>query len=148
VLVAAAGVVAYRGGMTDLPPAVTERRLTIVADEMQAEMVRSLLEQHGIACVVRRAALGEVQWGAINVGMGGPREIIVGEEDLEAARALLAEDHGTGSQDEPSSAADAPDLVERSRRLNDWWVLAIMVLFGIPLVIGLFALLGGILQRM
>jgi hypothetical protein len=134
--------------MTDLPPAVTERRLTIVPDELQAEMVRSLLEQHGIACVVRRAALGEVQWGAINVGMGGPREIIVGEADLEGARALLAEDQVFEDQDEPSSAVDAPDLVERTRRLNDWWVLAIMVLFGIPLVLGLFALLAGILDRM
>ena len=144
----AAGVVAYRGAMTDLPPAVTERRLTIVPDELQAEMVRSLLEQHGISCVVRRAALGEVQWGAINVGMGGPREIIVGDEDLEAARGLLEEDHVGEEHAEVATSVEATELVERTRRLNDWWVLAIMVLFGIPLVIGLFALLGGILQRL
>jgi hypothetical protein len=117
-----------------------EERLTIVPDELQAEMVRSVLEAHGIHCVVRRPALGQLQWGDVNPGMGGPREIIVRGDELAAARELL----DSPVEGVPVAAA-APDarLVARSRGLRSGFSLLVLVLFGVPLAAaGLLALLA------
>jgi hypothetical protein len=111
---------------------MAEQRLTVVPDELQAEMVRSVLETHGIQCVVRRPALGELQWGAINVGMGGPREIVVDAADLDAARELLdAPVEEAATPDEP--VAEAPEGARPP--LGAWWALVVVLLFGVPLVL-------------
>jgi hypothetical protein len=116
---------------------VLERRLTIVGDELQAEMLRHLLSEHGIASVVRRTSYGQVQWGAINVGMGGPREIVVGHDDLEDARQLLEAAPRT-EDDEPHDAG----LVDRDRKLRGAWAIAALALFGVPLLLWFASLIG------
>jgi hypothetical protein len=63
-------------------------RLTVVANEMEAEMVCGLLRSNGIACSYRKTDMA----AAIAQGRGsmtGPTEILVGEPDLGAARKLL-----------------------------------------------------------
>jgi hypothetical protein len=65
-------------------------RLTVVASEAVAELVRSLLETEGIQSMQRPTdfAAGSLDgWAA-----GGAREILVRAEDLDAARALVEAD--------------------------------------------------------
>ncbi len=65
-------------------------RLTIVASEPEAEMVRGLLSTEGIESMQRPTdfAAGALDgWAA-----GGAREILVREADLETARELIARD--------------------------------------------------------
>lgn len=122
-----------------------EERLTIVPDELQAEMVRSVLDAHGIRCVIRRPALGQLQWGEVNPGMGGPREIIVRTEDLADARELL-----DAPLDGAPMAAVEPDgeLVARSRELRSGFSLLVLVLFGVPLLTAGVLALVVTLQRL
>jgi hypothetical protein len=65
-------------------------RLTIVADEMEAEALCGLLRTRGIACSYRRtdvaAAAGTYGGG---FAISGPTEVLVHEHDLETARKLL-----------------------------------------------------------
>jgi hypothetical protein len=119
----------------DEPATIQERRLTIVGDELQAEMLRSLLEQHGISSVVRRTSYGEVQWGAINVGMGGPREVVVADRDLEQARLLLEDASPADVDAEPHDE----QLVRRGTNLRLVWGMVALVLFGLPLLLWLAA---------
>jgi hypothetical protein len=66
-------------------------RLTIVANEMEAEIVRALLTTHGIDSMQQYTNFAA---GALD-GMpasAGPREILVRATDLEAARDLIASD--------------------------------------------------------
>jgi hypothetical protein len=60
-------------------------RLTIVGSQGEADVICSLLRAHGIDCSERGADLSAEQGG----GFFGWREILVGEEDLQAARDLL-----------------------------------------------------------
>lgn len=63
-------------------------RLKVVSNELEAEMVRSLLSTAGIESLQRYTDFGA---GAVD-GMpsgGGPREILVHAGDLEAARELI-----------------------------------------------------------
>ncbi len=138
------GITTYHGGM-DLARQTTERRLTIVPDELQAEMVRAVLESHDIRCVVRRTALGEIQWGVVNVGMGGPREIVVEAEDFEAARDVLAEIEATlpGATDEH----DPTMLADRTVMRRGFTTFALL-LFGIPIALGIIGLLASIADGM
>jgi hypothetical protein len=66
-------------------------RLTIVPDEMQAEVVCGLLRANGIACSYRKtdtaAAIGTYGGG---YAIAGPTEILVNPADLDAAKKLLA----------------------------------------------------------
>jgi hypothetical protein len=65
-------------------------RLTIVASEPEAELVRGLLSTEGIESMQRPTdfAAGALDgWAA-----GGAREILVREADLETARELIARD--------------------------------------------------------
>jgi hypothetical protein len=65
-------------------------RLTVVASEAEAELVRSLLETEGIQSMQRPTdfAAGSLDgWAA-----GGAREILVRAEDLDTARALVEAD--------------------------------------------------------
>jgi hypothetical protein len=66
-------------------------RLKIVSNELEAEMVRSLLSTAGIESLQRYTDFGA---GAVD-GMpsgGGPREILVHAGDLDAARELVGSD--------------------------------------------------------
>jgi len=63
-------------------------RLKVVSNELEAEMVRSLLSTAGIESLQRYTDFGA---GAVD-GMpsgSGPREILVHAGDLEAARELI-----------------------------------------------------------
>lgn len=64
-------------------------RLTIVANELEAEMVRSLLATEGIESIQRYTNFGAGALDGMPSG-GGPREVLVHEDDLEAARELVA----------------------------------------------------------
>ncbi|HLE99171.1 MAG TPA: DUF2007 domain-containing protein [Gaiellaceae bacterium] len=62
-------------------------RLTVVPNEAEAEMIRALLATEGVESMQRPTdfAAGAFDgWSA-----GGPREILVREADLDAARELL-----------------------------------------------------------
>jgi hypothetical protein len=63
-------------------------RLTVVANEVEAEMVRSLLETAGIPSLAR---ITDFAAGALDgaTAAGGAREVLVRPDDLEAARELL-----------------------------------------------------------
>jgi hypothetical protein len=63
-------------------------RLTIVANELEAEMVRALLTTHGIDSMQRHTNFTA---GAFDgaPGAAGPREILVRSDDLAAALELL-----------------------------------------------------------
>ena len=63
-------------------------RLTIVPNEIEAEQIRAMLGLEGIESMQRLTNYGS---GSIDAGtsMAGAREILVRQEDLEAARALV-----------------------------------------------------------
>ena len=64
-------------------------KLTVVANEIEAEVILSLLRTAGIESVQQMTNYGA---GGIDaVGSGGPREILVRAEDLERATALIEE---------------------------------------------------------
>jgi len=63
--------------------------LKIVADEPEAELVCSLLRANGIECAYRDTEA--IDSPLEDFTAAGPREILVHEKDLEAARALVAE---------------------------------------------------------
>lgn len=64
-------------------------RLTVVSNEIEAEVILSLLRTEGIESAQQMTNYGA---GGIDaVGSGGPREIVVRAEDLERARALIEE---------------------------------------------------------
>jgi len=63
-------------------------RLTVVANEFEAEVLRSLLSTAGIDSMQRYTDVGAGAYDGMPSG-GGPREILVHEGDLEAARELV-----------------------------------------------------------
>jgi hypothetical protein len=63
-------------------------RLTVVGNEPEAEMLCGLLRANGIACTYRTTDLAAGMADA-SAAIGGPREILVEEEQLEEARKLL-----------------------------------------------------------
>ena len=65
-------------------------RLTVVSNEMEAEMLCGLLRSNGIACNHRKTdSAGAIGAETGGFAMAGPTEVLVHERDLEAARALL-----------------------------------------------------------
>jgi hypothetical protein len=68
-------------------------RLTLVANELEAEILCGALRAHGIECVYRKsdpaAAISALSGG---FAIGGPTEVLVHQEDLEAARKLLPQE--------------------------------------------------------
>ena len=66
-------------------------RLTVVSNEIEAEQIRSILGLEGIDSMQRVTNLGAGSLDGSS-GMGGSREILVRPDDLETARALIAED--------------------------------------------------------
>jgi hypothetical protein len=63
-------------------------RLKVVANELEAEIVRSLLTTEGIESLQRYTDFGAGSYDGMPSG-GGPREILVHASDLEAARELV-----------------------------------------------------------
>ena len=64
-------------------------QLTVVSNEIEAEVILSLLRTEGIESTQQMTNYGA---GGIDaVGSGGPREILVRAEDLERATELIAE---------------------------------------------------------
>ena len=64
-------------------------RLTTVTGEVEADVVCGLLRSAGVECGHR--VTEETDSPLEGFGADGPREILVHEDDLEAARTLLAE---------------------------------------------------------
>jgi hypothetical protein len=64
--------------------------LTVAQNEIEAEQIRSLLGLEGIDSMQRMTNVGAGSMDGMT-GMGGSREILVREEDLEKARELLTE---------------------------------------------------------
>jgi len=62
--------------------------LTVVANEPEAEMLCGMLRANGIACAYRTTNLSAGMADA-STAMGGPRAVIVEEEQFEEARKLL-----------------------------------------------------------
>ena len=81
------GMSPERGGRTLRVSAAT---LTFVGDEMEAEALCGLLRTNGIKCSYRRSNMsaGAVTYGAGNA-IAGPTEVLVDQNDLEAARKLI-----------------------------------------------------------
>lgn len=64
--------------------------LTVVQDEMEAEMLCGLLHTNGIPCYYRRSDVASgIAAYAPGVSMAGPTEVIVEDRDLAKARELL-----------------------------------------------------------
>jgi Putative prokaryotic signal transducing protein len=63
--------------------------LTVVSGEGEAEIVCGLLRSAGIECAYRDTAAIDAPLEEFTAA--GPREILVRDSDLEAAKALLAE---------------------------------------------------------
>jgi Putative prokaryotic signal transducing protein len=71
--------------------AVAGVHLTVVTDEMQAEVVCGLLRQNGIACSYRKTdSAGAISAYGGGYAIAGPTEILVDEDNLEAAQQVLA----------------------------------------------------------
>jgi hypothetical protein len=64
-------------------------RLTVAANEAEAELVRSLLRSDGIESELRTTDYGVGATDAL--GSFGPREVLVRAEDLDRARELITE---------------------------------------------------------
>jgi hypothetical protein len=65
-------------------------KLTVVGDEMEAEMLCGLLRTHGIACSYRKTDVaGAIGAESAGFAIAGPTEVLVHQPDLEAARKLL-----------------------------------------------------------
>ena len=61
-------------------------RLTVVSSQTEADIICSLLRENDIACGDRAADVAT----SGTAGFGGWREVLVGEDQLEEAQALLA----------------------------------------------------------
>jgi Putative prokaryotic signal transducing protein len=64
-------------------------RLTVVPNEIDAEVICGVLRNNAIACFHRTTDAAAAGMGSEGVGMGGPTEVLVNEADLDAARKLL-----------------------------------------------------------
>jgi hypothetical protein len=70
------------------------RSVTTVSSEAEAEIVRERLLVEGIHAITQRT-IGSVEWGP-----SGARSVMVAAADLERAKALLASEEGTFSDEE------------------------------------------------
>jgi Putative prokaryotic signal transducing protein len=66
--------------------------VTVVSDEPEAQIVCGLLRANGIECAYRDTQ--EIDSPLEDFTAAGTREILVAEEDLEAARELIANPGG------------------------------------------------------
>jgi hypothetical protein len=69
-------------------------RLTVVPNELAAELVCSFLRAEGIRCAHRITDIGAGAWDGVP-SAAGPREVLVDPADVDAAREVLASaEHG------------------------------------------------------
>jgi hypothetical protein len=75
---------------------VAEVTLTVVPNELEADMLCGMLQANGIACSHRTAGLQSTLYGSdvggVLYGQGAPTEVLVEEEQLDEARKLLPRD--------------------------------------------------------
>lgn len=64
-------------------------RVTIVPNEVAADLVCSFLRAEGIRCAHRITDIGAGAWDGVP-SAAGPREVLVDPADLDAARQALA----------------------------------------------------------
>jgi hypothetical protein len=69
---------------------VATARLTVVGNEIEADLACSFLRSEGIECYAKRTDLS-AGMGDASSTIAGPFEIWVGEDDLERAKELLPE---------------------------------------------------------
>lgn len=74
--------------------------LTIVRNELEAELVCQLLRSEGVRCVHRITNAGFGMGGEMPMSGGGPREIVVRPDDLVRASELLAAFASEASDDQ------------------------------------------------
>ena len=67
---------------------VSEVTLTVVRDELEAEMVLAVLRAHGLWCSYRKTDIAAGAW-TLMLALGGPVEVLVHEDDLDTALGLL-----------------------------------------------------------
>jgi Putative prokaryotic signal transducing protein len=65
-------------------------RLTVVPNELEAEVICGVLRNNGVVCFYRTTDAAAGGLGSEGVGMGGPTEVVVDETDLDAARKPLS----------------------------------------------------------
>jgi putative signal transducing protein len=67
--------------------------LTVVNNELEAQMICGLLETNGIPCEYRNTSVGAAQYGSgvagVIFGQGSTTEVLVEESRLEEAQKLL-----------------------------------------------------------
>jgi hypothetical protein len=67
--------------------------LTVVDNELEAQMICGLLETNGVTCEYRNSSVGAAQYGSevagVIFGQGSTTEVLVEEAQLEEARKLL-----------------------------------------------------------
>jgi hypothetical protein len=63
--------------------------LQVVQSEPEAEMIRGLLQSEGIPSYVQQTSVGSGMVGGLAGAPLGPREILVPEQSLAAARKVL-----------------------------------------------------------
>jgi hypothetical protein len=70
--------------------------LTVVDNELEAQMICGLLQTNGITCEYRNSSVGAAQYGSevagVIFGQGSTTEVLVEEAQLEEARQLLPND--------------------------------------------------------
>jgi len=70
--------------------------LTVVNNELEAQMICGLLETNGIPCEYRNSSVGAAQYGSevagVIFGQGSTTEVLVEEAQLDEARQLLPDD--------------------------------------------------------
>ena len=68
--------------------------MTVVPNELAAELVCSFLRAEGIRCAHRITDIGAGAWDGVP-SAAGPREVLVDPADVDAAREVLASaEHG------------------------------------------------------
>ena len=69
---------------------MAEATLTVVGDELEAEMLCGMLRANGVECFYRRTdPASAISVYAVGTSIAGPTEVVVNEEDLDRARRLL-----------------------------------------------------------
>jgi Putative prokaryotic signal transducing protein len=76
--------------MHEYGEAVTPVTLTVVPNEMEAEVICGALRANGIACDYRKTDMA-AGW-TMGTTAGGPIEVLVDDSDLAAARTLVEGD--------------------------------------------------------
>ena len=70
--------------------------LTVVDNELEADMLCGMLQANGISCAHQNSSVGAEQYGAevagVIFGQGSTTEVLVEESQLDEARKLLPDD--------------------------------------------------------